>query len=894
MKTNPLPWLLTAAVLALAQGVSFAATTLVHHGEAWRYRKGTNAPTSNWKTISDASLDATWITGAGGFGYSDNPAELINCATILPDMIGTGPLNYRTLYLRRQFTVTNVLATNLNLYLQMDFDDGFIAWLDGNYLTNRFVTGAPAEPPFNTLANANHESSQGSGSPQPAETYNFGQASLLLTPGTHTLAIIGLNQTATSSDFIQVADLFLEEPSVGRPRNDGSFEDWAREHGFNTGSATDDPDGDGRVNLVEHATGSNPLDASSFERLKIAIDGGIASLAMALSTNAPDVIFRLQAATNLNSPAGWQTLAEKWYPTPWRVDPVVTSISESNSAVAVTIPLSVFPASHFFRLQVERPGRGAILPWTTYEAEDMTTTGTVLGPSYTGQNVAREASRRSCVRLNSTGQYVEFTATNVANGIVVRYSIPDTLDGVGTNVTLSLYTNGVFSRKLPLTSKYSFLYGSYPFTNSPAAGTPRNFWDEARLMPGNLQVGDVIRLQKDATDNATDYFIDLVDLEAVAPPLTRPTNFVSVTEFGATPGDGTDDTTAFINAIAAAKTQRKGVWIPAGDFIVSASLNVSDVTIQGAGMWYSNLIGLDNYTPSRRVTLNGRGSNVTLSDFAIIGKLNYRNDVEGNDGIGGSYGTGSIIRNLWVEHTKVGAWIVNSDGLLVEGCRFRNTIADGINLSVGMRNSIVRNCTARGPGDDCFAIWPATYIASAYSPGFNLFKNCTAQLPFLAQGFSIYGGENNTVEDCEVIDIPYGAGVFASTTFGTEFGFRGTSVFRRIRITRSGGSSGTIGTVANLVDLAGLRFRDIDMFNSATDGIKFTSSNGRSLNDTTFDRITVENPGRNGTGYGIVEQSGAVGSATMSNTTVVNPSTAGWLDNSGSFNLIRGTGNSGW
>ena len=128
-------------------------------------------------------------------------------------------------------------------------------------------------------------------------------------------------------------------------------------------------------------------------------------------------------------------------------------------------------------------------------------------------------------------------------------------------------------------------------------------------------------------------------------------------------------------------------------------------------MWYTTLVGDPTLyaSSSRRVTLNGNGNNIHLSDLAIVGKLNYRNDSEPNDGLGGSYGTGSTISNMWVEHTKTGAWLVNSLGLVVNSCRFRDTIADGINLCVGMRGTTVTNCTARGTGDDCFPIWPATY-----------------------------------------------------------------------------------------------------------------------------------------------------------------------------------------
>src|SRR5262249_31947054 len=124
-----------------------------------------------------------------------------------------------------------------------------------------------------------------------------------------------------------------------------------------------------------------------------------------------------------------------------------------------------------------------------YEAEDMPTTGTVLGPQYAPHYVTSEASGRKCVQLQSVGDYVQFTAAQSANSIVVRYSVPDTPDGSGTNYTLSLYTNDSFVVKLSLTSRYSWLYGAYPFTNNPAAGSTRNFYDEVRALGIAINAG---------------------------------------------------------------------------------------------------------------------------------------------------------------------------------------------------------------------------------------------------------------------------------------------------------------------------------------------------------------------------------------------------------------------
>ncbi|MFO1514768.1 MAG: hypothetical protein U1F83_17965, partial [Verrucomicrobiota bacterium] len=77
---------------------------------------------------------------------------------------------------------------------------------------------------------------------------------------------------------------------------------------------------------------------------------------------------------------------------------------------------------------------GATAPWITYEAESMNISGgTILGPQYGPYVVASESSGRKCVRLAATGQYVQFTNQSSANALVVRYSVPDTAVGAGTN-----------------------------------------------------------------------------------------------------------------------------------------------------------------------------------------------------------------------------------------------------------------------------------------------------------------------------------------------------------------------------------------------------------------------------------------------------------------------------
>jgi hypothetical protein len=529
---------------------------------------------------------------------------------------------------------------------------------------------------------------------------------------------------------------------------------------------------------------------------------------------------------------------------------------------------------------------GATLPWTTYEAEDMTTTGAILGPQYGPNVVESEASGRRCVRLNATGQYVQFTALAAANAIVVRYSLTNSSDGTGLDSTITLRINETNVLKLPVTSRYSWLYGGYPFTNNPAAATPRNFYDEVRAKDLSINAGDVVRLEKQADDTAPYYIIDLVDLEDVPPPpLTMPTNALSIMDSGAGGTGATDDTAALANCISTAVAQGKSVWLPAGTYKITGSINLpNNLTLQGAGMWHSTLVGDPALygTSSRRITLNGNGRNIHLSDFAIIGKLNYRNDSEPNDGLGGAYGTGSTLSRLWVEHTKTGAWIVNSQGLIVEGCRFRNTIADGINACVGMRGTLVTNCTARGTGDDCFAIWPATYISQTYTPGLNVITHCTGQVPFLANGGAIYGGVSNRIEDCLFQDLPYGCGILISTTFPVGANvFSGITIAQRCDLVRCGGSDpgwqwrAALQLCLDQSSLSGINLNSLNITNSISDGLSIVapgssvSTHVGTLSNAIAANLSIPNYGIGASGrHGLWARSDTIGSLTVSNSIV--------------------------
>lgn len=193
-------------MLGLGAWVSRADTTLVNANDVWRYRKGVSAPAANWKTALDSALDSTWLNGKGGFGYADNTTETSLCGTLLSDMKG----KYSTVAMRKSFSISSTPSDVSHLILTVDMDDGFIAWLDGVFLASRNAPNSPAEPSYNDVATASHESSLGDSSKEDPVSYDLGLVGNRLAIGTHVLSVVGLNHDlSSSSDFVQVISLSL-------------------------------------------------------------------------------------------------------------------------------------------------------------------------------------------------------------------------------------------------------------------------------------------------------------------------------------------------------------------------------------------------------------------------------------------------------------------------------------------------------------------------------------------------------------------------------------------------------------------------------------------------------------------------------------------------------------
>ena len=117
---------------------------MIKVGDAWSYFKGTRAPPAGWTQV-DFAPGPGWLTGRTGIGYGDN-----DDATVLQDMQGS----YPTIFCRREFQVADASAIG-RLLLSIDYDDGFVAYLNGSEVArspNMGLTGTPVA--WNALAAA--------------------------------------------------------------------------------------------------------------------------------------------------------------------------------------------------------------------------------------------------------------------------------------------------------------------------------------------------------------------------------------------------------------------------------------------------------------------------------------------------------------------------------------------------------------------------------------------------------------------------------------------------------------------------------------------------------------------------------------------------------------------
>lgn len=133
--------------------------------------------------------DAAWQTGAGPFGYGV-------AASVGTNLQAAMSLRTPSVYLRKKFTVTAAQAAlTSQLQLLIDYDSGFVAYINGKEIARRNLGGTNA--PHWHDQHADNERISGT-----TETITTQAANTLLVAGENTLAIFAANNNNTPSDTL--------------------------------------------------------------------------------------------------------------------------------------------------------------------------------------------------------------------------------------------------------------------------------------------------------------------------------------------------------------------------------------------------------------------------------------------------------------------------------------------------------------------------------------------------------------------------------------------------------------------------------------------------------------------------------------------------------------------
>ncbi len=115
--------------------------TLVSQGAIWRYKRGDSQPPATW---AEADFDdSDWPSGPSGFGYGDN-----DDATVISGV--------PSIYVRTPFFIDNLDALR-QVVVHIDFDDSFVAYINGHEIARQNLGNPGDFVPFDRLADVDHE-----------------------------------------------------------------------------------------------------------------------------------------------------------------------------------------------------------------------------------------------------------------------------------------------------------------------------------------------------------------------------------------------------------------------------------------------------------------------------------------------------------------------------------------------------------------------------------------------------------------------------------------------------------------------------------------------------------------------------------------------------------------
>lgn len=182
--------------------------TVVYDNSVWKYNVPNASTSQNW--IQPSFNADTWSSGQGGFGFGDGDDN-----TAIPS-------NSISVYHRISFTILDVSIITKAI-LNMDYDDGFVAYLNGIEIARNGIV-SNGQPTYNQTASASHEAALYQGNYPDQFEFSQSQFSGILLNGTNVLCIETHNFNTSSTDFTSRA--FLSVGIANSSINYGATPSW--------------------------------------------------------------------------------------------------------------------------------------------------------------------------------------------------------------------------------------------------------------------------------------------------------------------------------------------------------------------------------------------------------------------------------------------------------------------------------------------------------------------------------------------------------------------------------------------------------------------------------------------------------------------------------------------
>ncbi len=208
---GPVP---TGQPIEIASAPAPRGRRLIAPGAPARYRIPTdNSLADSWTQVDFPAAD-TWSMGNTGLGFDNSNGY----TTIIGRNIATEMARSRSALLRLEFLFEDIPDALLALKLNMRYDDGFVAYLNGIEVARSQSVTNPTPGTARATAHEAYDS----------ESFDLTSFKHLLRTGRNVLALHGINTNLTSTDFVILPELVAEWTSeiprglVAYYTNDGS------------------------------------------------------------------------------------------------------------------------------------------------------------------------------------------------------------------------------------------------------------------------------------------------------------------------------------------------------------------------------------------------------------------------------------------------------------------------------------------------------------------------------------------------------------------------------------------------------------------------------------------------------------------------------------------------